>query len=152
MIAMIAAMTRKRVIGKEGRIPWDIPEEMALFRRITSKGTVIMGRKTFESVGMLKGRENIVLSRKAKRMGGAKVCNNLEDALKLARTYGRDIFIIGGAEVFGEALGIADRLYLSYIKKEYEGDAFFPRFETGKWIVERRKDYRDFEQVVYSRK
>lgn len=145
-------MTDERVIGDRGRLPWKIPEEMRLFMKITAGATVIMGRKTFDSVGILKGRKNIVISRALGKVDGADVCNGLMEGIEKARSYKREVFVIGGAEIFAEAIPIADKMYLSYIKKDYPGDAFFPEFDEAEWRVEERRDYREFEQVVYTRR
>ncbi|HUB92651.1 MAG TPA: dihydrofolate reductase [Candidatus Saccharimonadales bacterium] len=152
MISIICAMTRKRVIGIGGRLPWNIPEETALFRRITLGSTMIMGRKTFEETGILGGRKSIVVTRTVDRIAGVVVCRSLEEAIEKARAYHREIFIIGGGEIFSEAIGLADRMYLSYIKKDYQGDTFFPKFDRRDWVAESRKDYKEFRHVVYLRR
>ena len=126
MISIIAAMTKKRIIGNRGKLPWNMPEEMRLFTNITSGKTVIMGRRTFESIGILKGRKNIVITKTLSRMKEADVCRNLDEGVERARSHGREIFVIGGAEIFAQAISFADRMYLSYIKKDYPGDALFP--------------------------
>lgn len=152
MISIIAAMTRNRVIGKDGHLPWNIKEEKALFKKITLGSTVIMGRKTFESVGLLKDRRNIIVSRTVRKIDGADVCGSLEEAVGKASGYGTEIFIIGGGEIFAEAIGLADRMYLSYIRKDYKGDTFFPEFDQREWKIKARKRFKDFEQIVYVKK
>jgi dihydrofolate reductase len=145
-------MTKKRVMGNDGRMIWHIPEETALFKKTTVGSTLIMGRKTFEETGVLKKRKTIVVTRTIDRIDDADVCRNLEDALKKAQSYGRKIFIIGGGEIFAQAIDLADKMYLSYIKKDYLGNVFFPKFKADEWTVERKKDYKEFEQVIYVRK
>ncbi len=151
MIAIVAAVTKKGVIGRNGKLPWDIHEEMALFKKTTLGKTVIMGRKTFESTGALGSRKNIVVSRRLREARGAEVCSNINKAISLAESYGKDIFIIGGAQIFRHTIADADKIYLSYIKKDYPGDAYFPRWSRKGWRIERRTDHKEFEQVVYRR-
>lgn len=151
MISIIAAMTRRRVIGNGGKLPWNIPEEMGLFAKITSGNTVIMGRKTFDSIGILKGRRNIIITRGMERIEGADVCRSVDKALEKARSYGGETFIIGGGEIFAETIGLADRMYLSYIRRDYPGDTLFPKFGRDEWVVKERKEYKEFEQVIYAR-
>ncbi len=154
MIIIIAAMTKRgRVIGKEGWLPWDIPEELALFRKLTRNSTIIMGRKTYEAVGRaMPERHNIVVSRSKSFLPDAEVCTNIELALKKAKKYQRDIFIIGGAEIYRTSMPFADKMYLSFIKKEYEGDTYFPDWDEKEWQVEKEEDYPEFNFVVYGRK
>lgn len=151
-ISLIAAMTKKRVIGKEGRMPWDIPEENALFKKTVLGSVLIMGRKTFEETGILKGCKTIVVTRTINRIDGVDVCRCLEDAIEKARTYRKEIFIIGGGAIFAQAINLADRMYLSFIKKDYPGDVFFPKFDLEDWTVEEREDYKRFERIAYVRK
>jgi len=157
MVAIIAAMTKDRVIGKKGRIPWNIPEDLEHFKNTTSGNTVIMGRKTFESLGKaLPNRNNIVISTSMQPIDGkglgADVCASVKEALERAKSYGKDIFIIGGSQIYHEFLTIADKMYISYIKKDYEGDTYFPTFDESQWVIEKREDHPDFELVVYRRK
>lgn len=147
---IIAALTKKRVIGKDNKLLWNLPEDMENFRKLTTGNTVIMGTRTFESIGKpLPNRNNIVVSFVPIEIEGADVCLSLEEAIAKAKSYGKEIFIIGGASVYKQALPLADKLYLSFVKKEYEGDAYFPEFDEKDWIVEKRKDFKDFEFVIY---
>lgn len=152
MFSIIAAMTKERVIGNKGRLPWNIPEEMELFTKITTGNTVIMGRRTFDSIGVLENRNNIVVTKRKIRIEGAEVCNDIDSSLEIGEGYGREIFVIGGAEIFGETVPIADKMYISYIKKNYPGDAFFPEFSEKDWKVYQRKEYVEFEQTIYVRR
>src|SRR3989344_6029604 len=123
MINIISAMTKeKRVIGKNNQLPWNIPEELAYFRKTTLGTTVIMGRKTYDSVGRpMPKRHNIVITRqKGLVISGVDVCNTLSEALELAKKDGNEIFVIGGAEIYAMALPYTNKMYLSFIKKEYE--------------------------------
>jgi len=153
MIAIIAAMTRQRVIGKGNGLPWSIPDEMKHFRTATSNSTVIMGMRTFESIGRpLLNRNNIVLSHEAIEIPGVDVCMSIEAALDRALDYQKDVFVIGGAYTYAQFLPYVDYLYLSYIKQDYQGDVLFPPFDLAEWEECQRQDYPDFEYVQYSRK
>lgn len=135
-ISMIAAMSENRVIGRNNRLPWDIPEDLNRFREITRGHPVIMGRKTYESIGrLLPERLNIIITRDPNyKVEGAIVTHKLTDAIVYAESKERrEIFIIGGAEIFAQAMSIADKLYLTIIHAAIEGDTFFPdysRFQT----------------------
>ena len=127
----IAAMSLNRVIGNGNTIPWHLPEDFK-WRKETTMGHVLaMGRKTFESIGRpLPGRETVVLTRNPNSVTGVQTLDSLE-ALGQAEAYrDRTIFICGGAEIYGQALGQCSDLYLTRVKREVEGDAFFPEFES----------------------
>lgn len=153
MIIIIVAMTMKGVIGRDNKLPWNIPEEMAHFRKLTQGSTVVMGRKTFESIGRpLPNRNNIIISRSELSIKGADVCHTVEEALNKAKSYNRDTFIIGGANIFEQTMPLADKMYISYIKKDYGGNIYFPAFDKSEWVIEKREDHPNFEFVVYRRK
>ena len=140
-INIIVAMTESRVIGKDGKIPWYIPEDFRHFKRTTIRNTVIMGRNTYESMGKpLKKRNNIVLTKKLNNIGGVYVCSTLEEALEMSKEFGKDVFIIGGSSVYKEALPLRERMFISYVKKDYMGDVYFPKVNFKKWEIEK-----DFE-------
>lgn len=127
MIA-IAAMALNRVIGHEGRIPWHLSGDLKFFKRTTLGHVVVMGRKTFESLGKpLPGRENIVLSRSAEELPGVTVCRNIDDLVP--PQDGRKVFVIGGAEIYRRLLPKCSELLLTAVKLEPAGDTFFPPFE-----------------------
>ena len=150
---IIAAMTIDRVIGKDNKIPWKIQEDLQLFKRLTLDNTVIMGRKTYESIGTpLKNRNNLVVSKTMQKVPGIEICGSLEEALELAGIYGSDIFFIGGAVIYEKALPIANKMYLSYVKQKYEGDTFFPKFNEEEWKIKERVNHPEFEWVSYERK
>lgn len=139
MLSMIVAMSDNRVIGIENRLPWHIPEDLKRFKKITSGHPIVMGRKTFESIGRpLPNRTNIVVTRnKDYRAEGVVTCHSLREALDWAgRAPGSDeVFVIGGGELFREALPAADRIYLTEVSWPYEGDAFFPEFDEAAYAV-----------------
>lgn len=151
-IFIIAAMTKRGVIGHGNKLPWNIPDELKHFKQYTKGSTVIMGSRTFESIGRpLPNRHNIVLSPEEINIAGVDVCLSTDQALARAKEYGKDIFIIGGAYTYAQFLPIADRLYISYIKQDYDGDVFFPTVDWSMWRVVERVDNPAFEFVLYER-
>lgn len=131
-ISLIAAMDEKRGIGKGNAIPWHIPEDLKRFKELTMGHPVIMGRKTYQSIGRaLPGRRNIIVTRDENYLAtGCVVCHTLEAALEVAKTEEQgELFVIGGAQIYAQAIDIADRLYLTLITGVYQADAFFPRYE-----------------------
>jgi len=137
MISLVVAMTENRVIGIENRLPWHIPEDLKRFKKITNGHPIIMGRKTYESIGKpLIGRTNIVITRqKDYRAKGIVACSSLREAMDWAsRAPGSDeIVVIGGGEIFREALPLADRIYLTIVEWPFEGDAFFPEIDRAQF-------------------
>jgi len=153
MIALIAGLTKNRIIGKDGSLPWHIPEDLRNFKQLTSGHTIIMGRKTYESIGRpLPNRNNIVVSRTMEAADGIEVCSSFEEAMGKARQKEGDTFIIGGTSMFAEGLAVADTLYLSWIKKDYEGNIYFPAFDVNDWKMTEEKDFDDFVFTAYKRK
>ena len=143
ILALIAACARGGVIGVENRLPWHLPEDMKFFRETTRGKPVIMGRKTWESLPdafrPLPGRLNIVVSRNAGyRADGASVVGSLPDALAAAGDADI-VFVMGGADLYRQALPLADRLYLTEIDESFAGDAFFPAFASDHWREAQRK-------------
>jgi dihydrofolate reductase len=139
-LMMIAAMTPSRVIGREGSIPWHHAEDMRRFRRETRGHALIMGRATFDSIGKpLPGRRNIVISRNpALRIDGCEVAPSLDRALELAREHDPEPCILGGAQLYAEALPRATRLVLTHLDQEHEGDVYFPELDAADWIESER--------------
>ena len=134
MISLIAALARNRVIGANGGLPWHLPEDSRHFRRATLGKPVVMGRKTFESMdGPLDGRENIVVSRQRDYAPpGCRVAASVAEALQLAKDA-PEVMICGGEAIYRECLPLADRMYLTFVDGEFEGDAHFPEYDTGEW-------------------
>jgi dihydrofolate reductase len=159
-VSMIAAMGANRAIGLRGSLPWHLPADLRFFKQKTWGHVVIMGRKTFESVGKpLPGRRNLVVSRKDDfRPEGVEVAGSLEEALDLAAGEG-EVFICGGAEIYRRALDCADRIYLTLIHQSFEADTFFPEFDPSLWRererIDRDPDERNpypYSFVVYERR
>lgn len=133
-ISMIAAIAKEnRAIGKNNKLLWNIPEDLTRFKKITSGHPIIMGRKTYESIGRpLPGRTNIVLSRNIeKNIEGCILASTLEEAIKKAIEIDKaEIFIIGGGEIFKKGILVADKLYLTLVEGDFEGDVFFPDYSA----------------------
>ncbi len=131
---MIVAIAEKnRVMGNEGKLPWNIPDDLKHFKNLTMGHPVIMGRKTYESIGKaLPNRTNIVITRDpAYNATGCTIATSLDEAVEIAQVHeSEELFIIGGAEIFRLAMGLADRLYLTLIQGDIEGDTFFPEYSA----------------------
>lgn len=152
-LAIIVAMTRDRIIGSGGSLPWHLREDLQLFKRLTAGGTLIMGRKTHASIGRpLPGRHNIVLSRSSQKIPGVLQCDNFKSGLRAAAQQGRPIFVIGGAQLYRKALMIATELHVSWVKDDYTGDVYFPEFDLADWCSCEECDYPGFRYVRYHRK
>ncbi len=131
----------KKVIGNDGALPWRLPEDLRRFKALTLGCPVIMGRKTYDSIGRpLAGRLNIIISRTVEKIEGCEMARSLDAAIATAKAQNpREIFIIGGAEIYRQAMGIADKMYLTEISRDSEGDAFFPRFAKKEWKESNRE-------------
>jgi dihydrofolate reductase len=134
-ISLIAAVARNGTIGRGGRLPWHLRDDLARFRRLTLGNTVLMGRRTWESLGRpLPGRRNVVLTRDASFAApGCAVVHTIEAAKTAAG--GGELFVIGGAEVYAAFLPIADRLFITHVDADVAGDAAFPEFDRRQWRV-----------------
>lgn len=139
-VSMIAAMARNRVIGRDNQLPWHLPEDLKYFRSVTWGKPIIMGRKTFESLGRpLPGRTNIVVTgQSGLQMPGARITESLDEALDIAFAQAEldgvdEVMVIGGATLYKQLMGRADRLYLTRVEASPQGDAWFPEFDEGKW-------------------
>jgi dihydrofolate reductase len=151
-VAIIVAMTKDRVIGSGGTLPWHLPEDLQLFKRLTMGCTVIMGRKTYLSIGRpLPGRHNIVLSHTLKESAGIKICDSFMKGLNAAARQDRAVFVIGGEELYRKALPIASELHISWIKAEVSGDKYFPAFDPADWTTCVSMDYPEFRYKYYRR-
>lgn len=138
-VSIIAACARNRVIGKEGIMPWHLPAELAHFKQLTMGKPIIMGRRTFESIGrILPGRRNVVVTRDpGYRLPGAVVVHTIDDALAAAADA-KEAMIIGGGDLYRQLLGRASRLYLTLIEADIEGDTFFPEWIEKEWLLKER--------------
>lgn len=145
IISLIAAMANNRVIGKDNQMPWHLPADLGHFKTVTLGKPIIMGRKTYESIGRaLPGRKNIVISRNTEyRLEGCETVSSLEEALSLVNNV-EEVMIIGGGYLYSQTLPQADRLYLTFIDLDVDGDIQFPEFEhLGLIEVKREKHLKD---------
>ena len=151
-IKIIAALSSNYVIGDEGKIPWFIKGELKRFREITINHNVVMGRKTFDSIGkILDQRNNIIISNnQSLKIDSATVVSSFDDAINACNPE-LDIFIIGGSKIYDIALAHSEYLLLTLIDKEFKGDTFFPQFDQSNWkLVEEKKKYDDINKFSYS--
>tara|TARA_R110002124_G_scaffold287216_1_gene471509 strand:- start:201088 stop:201594 length:507 start_codon:yes stop_codon:yes gene_type:complete len=146
--SLIAAVSSNNVIGKDNDLIWYIPEDLKYFKRTTSGKPVVMGRKTFESIvdrigKPLPGRHNIIITRQAGYDGkGAEVLTDISTALKAGAQAAEDeYFILGGAQIYAETINLCDRLYITEIHQDYEGDSHFPPIDKKIWQETSREDY-----------
>ncbi len=155
-IIIIAAMAKNRVIGKKGKMPWHIPEELRLFKKTTMGYPMIMGRKTFESLpALLPGRRHIVLSRdKNFTPPGAEKASSMKEALQLCG-QAEKVFLIGGADVFQQGFMLATSIILTLLNRDIEGDVTFPVFSEDEFVEVSRQNYPDgtepFTVSIYRR-
>ena len=154
-VYLVAAVAANGVIGRDGRLPWHLPEDLKHFKRLTLGHPVIMGRKTWESLSApLPGRDNIVVTRTAGYgAAGAAVASSLEAALALCAGESV-VFIIGGEQLFADSLPLAAGLVLTEIHRDYQGDVFFPRYDRSRWRESQRErhtaaDGTKFDFVLY---
>ena len=144
----IAAMSLNRVIGAGNKIPWHLPEDFKWFKQTTTGHLIVMGRRTFESIGKpLPNRETIVLSRSPFRHPGVKTIRSLDEVSALAGE--REVFICGGAQVYAQALPLCSDLYLTRVKRAVEGDTFFPPFEDRFELIGPVLEHSDFTVLHY---
>jgi len=160
IVSAIAAMAANRVIGREGGLPWRLPKDMQFFKDKTKGHIMVMGRKTFESFGKpLPERLHVVITRQRDyRAPGAHVFDSLEKAFEFCRTqtaqWGDEIFVVGGGEIYREALPWTQRIYLTEIQAEFPGDARFPEFDRGVFHEVKRRPGDDsipYDFVTYER-
>ncbi len=159
MVSIIVAIAQNGTIGDKNSLLWHIKEDMRFFRTTTSGHPVIMGRKTFESLGSkpLPKRTNIVITRADREFEGALTAHSLEEAIRMAGDD-EEIFIMGGAQIYREALAVADRMYITHVERDYEGDTAFPEIDYSQWKLvdvvrhERGEEYESpFEFRTYDR-
>ena len=147
-LCLICAMARNRVIGRNGDLPWQLPADLRHFKSVTMGKPIIMGRKTFESIGRpLPGRKNIVVTRRANFVSdGVLISNNLTAAIALGKAIASEdnvdeIMVIGGGEIYAKALSDAERLYLTEVHADIDGDTFFPALDRGLWREKSRNSH-----------
>ena len=152
-LSIIVAMDRNRLIGSNGHLPWDRPEDLCLFRQLTEGNTVIMGHGTFSSLGSpLANRHNLVISRTLEKRDDLSICRSFSEALTMARQFNRPVFFIGGRTVYQLALEIVDQLHISWIEGDFSGDCYFPDVEFNDWQAVEEKDLTGFRYIRYRRR
>ena len=139
-IALIVAVSQNNVIGRDNQLPWHLPEDLQYFKSVTMGKPILMGRKTYESIGRpLPGRTNIVITRDSNwTADGVEVVNSLDAAMLAGaeackKANSDEIMVIGGAQIYRDCLPLADKLYLTQVEAEVEGDAFFPNIDLNQW-------------------
>ncbi|MBT7407667.1 MAG: dihydrofolate reductase [Nitrosomonadales bacterium] len=150
-ITIIVAVSENLVIGHRNTLPWHISEDLKNFKKITLNHSVIMGRKTFESIGKpLKYRRNIVISRnKNLQISGVEIASSLDDAICLTKAED-EVFIIGGEQIYEIALPIATNMFITKVHSTIEGDAFFPNFDENQWKKLTQNDLESEEGIKFS--
>ena len=159
-INLIVAMTDAGIIGRGNELPWHIPEDLKHFKKTTMSNIILMGRKTFESIGKpLPGRKNFILTsdpesipENMRNNENVFIFSSFKDAQDAASSMPENLYIIGGASVYNATLKYADRLYISKVKKLYEGDVFFPEYDRSEWGLTSSEDFPDFTLEIYDRK
>ena len=165
-ISLIVALSENHVIGRNNKLPWYLPNDLKYFKQVTMGLPIVMGRKTFESIGKpLPGRTNIVVTRNTEwAADGVRAAHSLEEAFELAESIaeidGREeLMIIGGDQIYQSALPLVDRMYLTEVHAHVDGDAYFPKFDPADWREVGREDFEavepnpyDYSFVVYDRK
>jgi dihydrofolate reductase len=153
-------MDQNRLIGQNNALPWHLPADLAFFKQTTMGKPILMGRKTYESIGRpLPGRQNIIITRDQDyQVDGCDVCQSIDAAVKLAAGQ-PEVMLIGGASLYQQTLEKAQQLYLTRIHSSFEGDAWFPEFNPGEWQETWREDHHadeknryEFSFIRYSRK
>lgn len=142
-LSLIVCMAENHVIGNQNKMPWNLPQDLQRFKKLTLGHPILMGRKTHESIGrVLPGRENIVISRNSEfKSEGVRVFSSLEQGLDFLKKTTREAFVIGGAEIYRLALPLVDKIYLTIIHQPFEGDAFFPDIPKENFKLVSQEDF-----------
>lgn len=159
-LSIICAMDENRLIGKDNALPWHLPADLAFFKQTTMGKPILMGRKTYESIGRpLPGRQNIIITRdETFQAEGCDCCSSIDAAIELASGH-EEVMLIGGQSLYHQTLKLAQQLYLTRIHASFEGDAWFPEFSESDWQQTWREDHKadeknrhDYSFVKYSKK
>ncbi len=150
IISIIAALGRNRVIGKDNDLPWKLPADIKHFRALTLNKPIIMGRKTFESIGKpLPERTNVILTTDRNyKAGGCIVVHSIDEALRAARDA-KEVMVIGGSSIYQQFIFHADKMYLTFIDDDFVGDVFFPRYNESEWVVVKKEEHEPDEENPY---
>jgi dihydrofolate reductase len=149
-VSLIVAMAKNRVIGADNKIPWHLPSELKLFKSLTMGHHIVMGRRTYESINrLLPGRTTVIVTRQRDyAVPGAIVAHSVQEAVEACRGD-EEIFVIGGADLFRETLPIVDRIYLTIVDAEPEGDTFMPEFDMSEWSETSAQSVRADDKHAY---
>jgi len=141
IVSIVVAIAENHAIGKDNQLLWHLPKDLKHFKEITSGGTVIMGRKTYDSVGKpLPNRRNIIITRQQIEIAGCEVVNSLQAGLDLCREH-KEVFIVGGAEIYKQAMPLTDKIYLTIVHESFEADTYFPEISKDIWKETERTDH-----------
>jgi len=147
MISLIVAMDSNGVIGKNNQLPWHLPADLKYFKEVTTNHPIVMGRKTRDSIGRnLPNRENVIITRDRNyECDGCTILHSIDELKVWSKSHNdKEIFIIGGAEIFKETMDIIDRLYITLIEEEFDGDTYFPTVDLEKWnLIKKQKGIQD---------
>jgi dihydrofolate reductase len=152
-VTLVVAVARNGVIGRDGGIPWHLPGDLAHFKAVTLGGTLVMGRRTYESIGRpLPGRRTVVVTRSdGWSADGVDVAPSVERAVTDAVAEGQEVYVAGGAQVYADAMALADRAVVSEVDAEPDGDTFWPGLDPAVWREVSRDPREGFEVVTYGR-
>jgi dihydrofolate reductase len=147
IVSSVVAISENNAIGKDNKLLWYLPTDLKHFKQITNGQTIIMGRKTFDSMGKpLPNRRNIVITRNPDlKLDGAEVTNSVAEALSLCKTE-KEVFIIGGAEIYKQAMDQTNRIYLTRVHQRFDADAYFPELDMTKWVETAREEHQPDEK------
>jgi dihydrofolate reductase len=155
-ISILVAVARNGVIGNKGKLPWHLPADLKHFKKLTMGHHIIMGRKTYESIDrLLPGRTTVIVTRQPDyKVSGSIIAHSLDEAIAACKGD-NEVFVIGGEEIFRQALPLADRIYATEIHADFEGDVFFPQWNRNEWRETERTQHRaeslEFAFVIYDR-
>jgi dihydrofolate reductase len=161
IISFLVAVDKNKLIGRAGKLPWHLPADLAYFKQVTMGHTIVMGRKTYESIGRpLPGRVNVILTRdRSFTADNCVILHSVEEVLEKYKDTMQELFIIGGSEIFVQFFPFVDKLYITKLESEFEGDTYFPDYDINKWkVVSEEKGIIDAENLyehtyyIYDRK
>lgn len=151
-VTIISAMSENRVIGAGDGMPWDVPEEYERYVETVRGGTVVFGRNSYEIFGQDLDAARLVVVTSQPRIEGVRTAGGLEEAIEIAGADGGEVFVAGGASIYEQAIPLADRMYLSTIHGEHEGDSRFPEFDESQWEIVRLEEHERFDFREWARK
>ena len=150
VLSLIAAMDNNRLIGKDNALPWHMPADLQHFKSVTMSKPILMGRKTYDSIGRpLPGRRNIVLTRSDAEIEGVTTVHSIDEAISVANDV-EEVMVIGGSSIYELVLPKVQRMYLSFVDGEFDGDAWFPEFDEDEWEITEEKTLQRDEKNAHS--